>query len=153
VVSKPAQSHAPGADYACDLALAASPTTVFSALTTLRGLRGWWTPSVTGSPAGGELLFRFPGLKEQIIMRVDLVTPPSEVRWTCIRHDSLPDWAGTTANFLLHSVASNQCVLGFRHAGLTPRLDCYDECAAGWNHFLASLRAYVEDGRGTPFGS
>lgn len=152
MVSRLGQSQARGADYESELILAAPAGKVFSALTTLRGLRGWWTPNVSGSPAGGEVVFRFSGLNEEIIMRVDRASPSSEVGWTCIRHDSLPEWAGTTVTFLLQSTGLTQCVLRFRHAGLTPRLECYDECEAGWIHFLASLRAYVEHGRGRPFG-
>ncbi len=152
MASRSAQPNETGADYEAELALAASPEAVFRALTTLQGLRGWWTPTVSGSPTDGDVLFRFPGLDEQIIMRVDSA-PPSEVHWTCIRHDSLPEWTNTTITFSLRGDGSTGCALSFRHEGLTPRLECYDECEAGWDHFLASLRAYVEAGRGTPFGS
>jgi hypothetical protein len=36
--------------------------------------------------------------------------------------------------------------------GLAPGLACYDECQAGWDHFLGSLVALVEHGEGQPFG-
>jgi len=41
--------------------------------------------------------------------------------------------------------------LRFRHAGLTPRLACWDDCFAGWSYFMASIKAYAETGTGTPF--
>jgi hypothetical protein len=38
-------------------------------------------------------------------------------------------------------------------AGLTAELECIDMCTPGWNHYLASLRADVETGHGSPRGS
>jgi hypothetical protein len=43
-------------------------------------------------------------------------------------------------------------MLEFRHQGLTPRLECYDHCARGWEYFLPSLRDHVETGTGRPLG-
>ena len=46
----------------------------------------WWTTIVNGSAAVGErLCFRFTGLDEQIVMRVDAVHRPKAVSWSCIR--------------------------------------------------------------------
>jgi len=42
---------------------------------------------------------------------------------------------------------------GAHHFGLDPTLDCYGTCSRGWDHYLASLRAYVETGTGNPWGS
>jgi len=41
--------------------------------------------------------------------------------------------------------------LRFRHAGLTPRLECWDACVTAWNSFMASIEAFAETGTGTPF--
>ena len=43
--------------------------------------------------------------------------------------------------------------LGFRHAGLTPQLECWDDCFAGWTHFMARIKTFAESGTGTPFGA
>jgi hypothetical protein len=43
--------------------------------------------------------------------------------------------------------------LRFRHAGLTPRLTCWDDCFAAWTHFMASIETLAETGTGTPFGA
>ena len=40
--------------------------------------------------------------------------------------------------------------LRFRHHGLTPQLECFEMCLAGWTHYLASLVDYVDRGTGTP---
>jgi hypothetical protein len=36
---------------------------------------------------------------------------------------------------------------------LSPKLDCFNDCKLGWDHFLASIVALVENGKGMPFGS
>lgn len=42
---------------------------------------------------------------------------------------------------------------GARHRGLTSQLDCIEMCTNSWNHYLASLREYLETGSDSPFGS
>ena len=55
------------AGYAADGDIAGPIRRVFEALTTLDGLAGWWTPSVTGTPtAGGETTFGFGD--ERVVM-------------------------------------------------------------------------------------
>ena len=132
----------------------AAAATVFEALTTRVGLRNWWTARVKGRGlAGGELRFEFDGLDEHITMRVERAARPTSVMWTCLEHTELDEWAGTTITFDLTPSDTNRCQLRFQHAGLTPKLACFDDCKAGWNHFLASLVGYVERGEGQPFGA
>jgi hypothetical protein len=63
----------------------------------------------------------------------------------------LPDWVGTTLSFTLSDPGSGGCDLFFRHAGLSPQLECYDTCRAGWDQYLPSLRDYIETGTGNPY--
>lgn len=144
-----------GPDYARRVAFHAPRERVFEAIATLDGLRGWWTTLVSGSTkVGGEVRFDFKGMDEHIIMRVDAARRPSSLRWTCLLHTDLEDWSGTKVMFQLVERGSPEaCELSFRHMGLTPALACYGDCELGWEHFLASLVAYVERGKGTPFGA
>jgi hypothetical protein len=135
-------------DYQSQLTLTASADAVFDALTTIRGLSAWWT-SVTGDGlAGGELTFSF-GLAAQAVMRVDAAERGVGVRWTNIACH-VEDWVGTTVQFDIEATPAGGTELRFRHAGLTPRLECYSDCKSGWDHFIPSLRAYVETGTGNP---
>ncbi|MCU1281611.1 MAG: hypothetical protein JWM53_5157 [bacterium] len=132
----------------------APPARVFNAITTLDGLRGWWTPFVQGEPlVGGDVRFEFEGLSQHIIMHVDEATPTSSVRWTCRIHSELPEWRDTRVIWDLQPAGRDSCELRLEHAGLTPHLECYDHCEVGWDHFLASVVAYVERGAGTPYRS
>lgn len=138
-------------DYQARMTLSASPDVVFEALTTTAGLAAWWTPVTGNGLAGGELTFSF-GPDSQAVMRVDAAERGVGVRWTnlaCI----VEDWVGTTVRFDLEATAAGGTELRFRHAGLTPRLACYRDCESGWDHFIPSLRAYVETGTGNPNGS
>jgi uncharacterized protein YndB with AHSA1/START domain len=135
-------------DYQSQLTLHAPADAVFDALTTLAGLAAWWTPVSGNGLTGGELTFTF-GPAAMVVMRVDVAERDVGVHWTAIacHHD---DWVGTTVHFDLEAMPAGGTELRFRHAGLTPRLECYSDCKSGWDHFIPSLRAYVETGTGNP---
>lgn len=141
-------------NYTKQVRLYASRERVFKALATLNGLRGWWTLIVTGkATTGGELRLGFAGLDEYIIMRVVKNKRPSSMYWTCVIHTSLPEWKETQPRFDLVEETSGSCRLDFQHIGLTPQFECFDDCRLGWDHFLASLVAYVERGAGMSYGA
>ena len=75
------------------------------------------------------------------------------MQWTVTQCDFEPDWVGTHPTFTVTTVDGDTTELEFRHVGLTDELDCIDMCTSGWNHYLASLRDYVETGFGSPRGS
>jgi hypothetical protein len=79
-------------------------------------------------------------------MRVDESTPPSTVTWTTLVCGPAPDWVGTSISFSLSPGEQGGSRLHFRHVGLTPRLECFDQCQAGWNYHLPNLVAYVDTG-------
>ncbi|MDB5213239.1 MAG: Activator of Hsp90 ATPase 1 family protein [Myxococcaceae bacterium] len=144
--------HVIGPDYARRVAFGASCERVFDAIATLDGLRGWWTPLVSGSPStGGDVRFEFRGMDEHIVMHVERASRPSVVEWSCVEHASLDDWKGTRVLFELAPRGPGGCDLTFRHVGLTRELECFEDCELGWEHFLASIVAYVESGVGMPF--
>jgi uncharacterized protein YndB with AHSA1/START domain len=135
-------------DYESQQVIAASPDAVFDALTTLSGLAGWWT-SVSGAGlTGGVLTFSF-GPEAYAEMRVDAAERGVGVRWTCTGCH-FEDWIGTRVRFDLEAGADGGTELSFRHVGLTPRLECFSDCRSGWDHFIPSLRDYVETGAGSP---
>jgi hypothetical protein len=86
-------------------------------------------------------------------MHVDQATRPTSVQWTVTDCSFLPDWVGTRPTFTITPVDGDASELQLRHHGLTPELDCIEMCTRGWDHYLESLREYVEVGRGMPHGS
>jgi uncharacterized protein YndB with AHSA1/START domain len=133
--------------------LRSEPDRVYAALATLDGLAGWWTPRVSGdATAGGSVRLDFEGVGEQIVLRVAVAERPSRVVWRCDAHTGLPEWNGTTLSFEIAARDGGGSRLRFAHLGLVPALACFENCARGWDHFLASLAGFVDDGRGAPFG-
>lgn len=133
--------------YTRDVAIQAPRDIVFDAVATLRGLRSWWTPIVTGTARiGGHITFGFEDLDEAIVMRVHDMVRPTGLRWTCLEHTSAPGWVGTEITFELAESDLGKCVVIFRHTGLPA-----GDVAAGWDRFLASLTRLAETGNGEPY--
>jgi uncharacterized protein YndB with AHSA1/START domain/DNA-binding transcriptional ArsR family regulator len=125
---------------------------VFAALTTLDGLAGWWTPDVSGSPAapGGEVTFGFDD--ERVHMQVEHVEPTLVV-WRCLQSERFAEWQGTSVWFELRPRDDGSTAIAFHHVGLVPTCDCYGLCSGGWQHYLASLVAFVQGEGGEPYRS
>jgi hypothetical protein len=133
--------------YVQSMTMAASVEHVFDAVSTVAGVRGWWTPIVTGSAApGGQLWLGFEGLDEAIVLRVDEASRPGEVSWTCVRHTSAPEWDGSRIRFDIDPANDGRSQVTLSHSGVDPAL-----VAPGWARFTDSLRRSVEVGSGRPY--
>ena len=137
------------------LILEATPATVYAALTTAEGLRGWWTQDCDVATAvGGTIHLRFgPNRKD---MRIEQLQPGREVCWLCTgahiaRLARKGEWVGTRLVFRITPDEHGRTQLDFEHVGLVPALECYELCNGGWRYFLDSLHRFVETGRGTPY--
>jgi uncharacterized protein YndB with AHSA1/START domain len=138
------------------LVLDADPATVYAALTTPEGLRGWWTQDCDVATAVGDTIhFRFgPNYKD---MQIERLEPGRSVQWLCTRAHIAAgqltrrdEWVGTRVLFSLSPIAGGKTRLDFEHIGLVPEMDCYELCSGGWQYFLSSLQQYAGTGRGTP---
>jgi predicted ester cyclase/uncharacterized protein YndB with AHSA1/START domain len=145
-------SAAGSTDYQQTIRVHASPGKLFDALTTAAGLTAWWDRATGSGDTGGELRFQM-NAPEPLVIQVDEAARPTSVRWTVTECSFLPDWIGTQPVFTITAVDGGESDLCFRHHGLNSALDCSEMCSASWNHFMTSLRDYVETGRGSPRGS
>lgn len=141
------------ADYTATINADSPPETVFEALTNPAGLAAWWSPVTGHGTEGGELRFDMHAPEGPLVISVHTAQHPRVVVWNVLACPFLPDWEGTTITFDLGRTDDGRCELFFRHHGLTPKLDCYDTCRQGWDHFLPSLHDYVTTGTGNPLGS
>jgi uncharacterized protein YndB with AHSA1/START domain len=141
-------------DFTAVLTLPAPPDAVLALFTSASGVSRWWGPTEGDGGVGGTLLTTF-GDHGTNAMRVR-EAGPDRVVWESVLSDTptehAAEWRGTTVEFDVVPVGAGT-ELRFRHAGLTPRLECWDACLAGWTYFLASIEAVVRTGTGTPFGS
>ena len=127
----------------------ASHERIRAALTTLDGLAGWWTPTVTGNPAAdGMISFTFGG-DFNPDMRVDRADSDG-VAWTCVAgHDN---WADNTFTFELNG----SDVVSLRFTQQYARElddDTYGTYNFNWGYYLDSLRLLAETGTGKPYGT
>src|SRR5262249_28174324 len=77
----PLRSAPDEGSYRRGLLVAAPPSAVYEALTTLEGIAGWWTPLVEGVPtAGGQIRLVFASVGERIVMRVLETRPETAVK-------------------------------------------------------------------------
>jgi len=124
----------------------AGPEAVFSALTDIDALTGWWTPAGGGAAAGDTL--RFLMGDREVVMHVEEADQPSRVRWSVLVCEPAPDWVGTSITFDIEPIGTG-AELRFHHHGLHPGVECFEMCQAGWTRHLASLVDYVDRGAGS----
>jgi len=143
-------------DFTAVLNLPTSPDTVSALFTSAAGVSRWWGSTEGDGSVGGTLVTSF-GEHGVNAMRV-LEAGPTRVVWEFIAPEGATptghtqEWLGTKTEFDIVPTDTGS-ELRFRHAGLTPQLECWDDCFAGWTHFMASIEAVAKTGTGTPFGS
>lgn len=134
----------------------AEPELVYQALTAY--VPKWWSELFEGSSdtPGATFTVRF-GESIYKVFTVEALQLNTRVVWSVI--DSVIDipelenkseWIGTSIEWDIKS-EQHATVLTLSHIGLTPQIECYEICRAGWGQFLASLKAFAETGQGMPF--
>jgi uncharacterized protein YndB with AHSA1/START domain len=125
----------------------AQSSRVYDALTTLKGLSGWWTGDTTGDTnVGGVIHFRF-GDRGFIDMRVRELAPDGRVAWQVV--DGPAAWIGTKVMFELRQDGDFTTVL-FKHEGWKEPVEFMHHCSTKWATYLLSLKELVETGTGRP---
>jgi hypothetical protein len=123
-----------------------SQNDVYRALTTLEGLRGWWTGDTQGeSKIGAVLQFRFGA--GGFDMKVLELHPATRVLWQVVAGPE--EWIGTTISFDLKQQDDWTIVL-FKHRGWKQPIEFMHHCSTKWGVFLLSLKSLLETGKGAP---
>lgn len=134
----------------------ALPQKVFSALTV--GIPNWWTEMFEGNSEMENSVFTIR-FGEQVFktMRVETLVTDEKVVWEVM--DALIDfpelnnkyeWIGTRIEWKIIR-RENDVELQLIHFGLTPEIECFTMCEAGWRSFTQSLSNYIQTGMGSPF--
>ena len=120
----------------------AKPDKVFLALTTIGGLRAWWTDAASGNAAKDGLInFGF------CTMQVLDAEPGKLVHWRCTGGPD--EWLNTEVRFRLEWKEGQTIVL-FTHANWQEPVEFMHHCSTKWAIFLLSLRDYIEKSQGHP---
>lgn len=123
-----------------------TPEQVYDALTTLDGLRGWWTEDTTGSTdTGGVIQFRFPPGGFDMLVREQV--PGKRVTWEVV--DGPEEWIGTTIEWELRQDDDFTIIL-FSHQGWREPVEFMHHCSTKWATYLVSMKSLLETGQGRP---
>jgi uncharacterized protein YndB with AHSA1/START domain len=123
---------------------------VFEALTTIKGLSGWWTNNVSGeSKVGGVIEFRFGDFGGPD-MKVKEIKPNELVTWECVGKND--GWLGHIFTFQL-DINDNKTRVRFEQSGWNETEDFYASCNFSWGRYMESLRQLCQTGKGEAFGS
>ena len=129
------------ADINHQIAIDASPDSIFAALATRRGLENWWTSDVAGDETvGGTAEFGFQ--KHQVVfrMRIDELVPGKRVVWNCV--SGPPEWTGTT---LTWSIARENDATVLRFTQRWKQMtDTVAMCNSTWGALMWRIKDCVE---------
>ena len=120
---------------------------VYQALTTCKGLSGWWTTDTKGDPGkvGGMVQFRFG--KNGFDMKVLELKPENHVLWQVI--EGPEEWIGTKLRFD-YKQDGDYIILLMKHMGWKEPVEFMHHCSTKWATYLMSLKTLVETGKGAP---
>ena len=133
-----------------ELTIAAAPGSVYNALTQQDELALWWTNDLSAKPEVDSLAeFRFSQGTFVIQFEIAELNADEKVSWISRQGPSTGHWAGTSVTWQLTPVQNGTQVV-FTHDGFAQVDERYALTRAWWEHFLASLKSYLETGIGTP---
>ncbi len=135
------------ADILHRVGIESSAAEVYTALTTIEGLAGWWTADTQGEGGslGGVLRFRFEA--GGFDMKVLELHPGERVRWEVV--DGPEEWIGTHVDWGLGRAGDRTIVL-FKHEGWREPVEFMHHCSTKWAVYLMSLKSLIETGKGAP---
>jgi uncharacterized protein YndB with AHSA1/START domain len=122
---------------------------VYQALSTIEGIRNWWTRDAALDPrVGGSGEFGFYDHRMVIKVKVAELTPPGHVVWDSVSSTG-GGFDGTTISFDLKSEEGITSLL-FAHRGFKAGGKNIASATTRWGFYLLSLKRYLETGKGTP---
>ena len=122
---------------------------VVQAITSVEGIRSWWTDQCEGDGnAGGTLKPAFPIAPMPFELHVDEVGD-SSVRWTSTGGFP-PHWTNSEVSWQVGANPQGPGVLvDFKHANF-PTDEGIGMVAYTWGQLMTSLKSYVESGQPAP---
>jgi hypothetical protein len=130
-----------------------SPEEVYNAII---NVRGWWGEGVKGNTEklNDEFVYRHEPYHYSK-HRLTEVIPGKKIVWLTIDGalsfvEHKTEWKGTKIIFEI-AAKGKKTELRFTHEGLTPELECFDDCSNGWGHYVEqSLLKLITTGKGKP---
>jgi uncharacterized protein YndB with AHSA1/START domain len=138
------------ADYTYEMQVHTPVPQVIAALTDDTVISRWWTAATRSERHGNDVRLFMGGDAPFVDFTIERTPGTDNVTWTVTGCAVMADWTGTVPSFSVQQNDDGTCTIEFRHIGLSPALECFDQCRAGWNHFMPSLHQFLETGEGRP---
>ena len=144
-----------GSDYTTEVFIAASPESVYQAIT--QNIDQWWTelcnPAVQPDDHF-EVRFEKGTWWRMLVAASEasrfLAWKVVEANHELENITRKDEWKGTIIEWRIRNKGAGSAVT-LTHQGLLPGLECFDICRAGWVYFLGSLKDFLETGTGHPY--
>jgi uncharacterized protein YndB with AHSA1/START domain len=127
----------------------ASPEKVYEAISTRKGLQGWWTGDSVAEPHVGSVAeFGFYDRQVLFRMRIDELQPGKRVVWTCI--GDYDEWKDTRLTWEI-SQKEGASILNFVHGNWRSTTSFFASCNSTWGMLMYRLKDYVEGNNPGPY--
>lgn len=126
----------------------ATTQTVGLAVSTISGLKNWWTQDVTGSDEVGKVIsFRFA---DRFKPDMKVVTKSeSHIQWQCVSGE--PAWANDYFTFSIEENGTRAKLTFVQEYANEITNEQYGRFNFDWGYYLNSLKLFCETGKGKPF--
>ncbi len=126
------------------------------ALAAITDVRAWWSGNIEGptDELDAEFTYRYQDIhySEQ---RITELVPGRRVVWKVLDAyvgfaDDPREWVGTEIRFEVDR-AGDRTNVRFSHIGLTPDVECYEQCSSAWGYYInTSLKRLIATDQGAP---
>jgi uncharacterized protein YndB with AHSA1/START domain len=141
------------ADITNEFIVATTAQRVWAALTRPEEIARWWTDDLNVTPEVGtvaELRFR-PRDQGTFVIQFEIagLDQDEKVYWITRSGPPTGHWKGTSVTWQLETTHNGTRVI-FKHEGFTQADERFEITRAWWEHFVVSLKSYLETGKGSP---
>lgn len=128
-----------------ELPIFASPSRIYSALTSSDSVSQWWLPnSRVGAHEGDLGVFPLSDGNTKITVRILELEPDKKVLWKCLEH-KFPEWTGTVIGFEISRINDSESLLRFTHSGWRDNSGVFGRTSFYWAAlYLRNLKSSLE---------
>lgn len=125
-------------------------------LKAIQRVADWWAPYFSGksSEEGDEFETRFGDIHVTRHKLIEVI-PDKKIVWLTLYSkltflENPEEWTNTKGIFDI-TEKDGKTQLRLTHQGLTPEVECFENCTKGWTWFVTeSLLPLIESGKGNP---
>jgi hypothetical protein len=139
-------------DYNATISVNATPKETYEKIAKVGD---WWAKNFTGKALNENDTFKVRFGETFVDFKITEAIPGKKIVWyvTDCHLDWITDkkeWKDTKVVWEI-SAKNNATQIKMTHVGLTPEVECYNDCEVGWNgHVKGSLVKFLTENKGQP---